>query len=85
MDMAQMLGQGQQGAPEQPMPPEDASGQAGPGMPREQAIQVMQKFGITPRDLPMVAQACEALMGEEAEPQTPETGDNRALIDALSG
>ena len=38
-------------------------------MPPQQAIQVLQRFGITERDVPMVAQAIMALMSGGGAPQ----------------
>ena len=70
MDLASMLqGQGG-GAPPQggPGPMPMASPQGGP-MPPQQAIQVLQRFGITERDVPMVAQAIMALMSGGGAPQ----------------
>ena len=66
-----------QGQGTQPMPPQGNNGaqpmqggssQGGP-MPPQQAIQVLQRFGITERDVPMVAQAIMALMSGGGAPQ----------------
>ena len=68
MDLASMLqGQGG-GAPPPGGPPMQGGPQGGP-MPPQQAIQVLQRFGITERDVPMVAQAIMALMSGGGAPQ----------------
>lgn len=64
--LAEMLQQG--GAPEPDM--DEGGGlmpQQGEDMPIQQAIQVMQKFGIQPDDLPMVAQAVIAIIKAQQE------------------
>jgi hypothetical protein len=83
MDLAAMLQQGG-GAPPQggpgPMPGGPMPGQMqGPGgpMPPQAAIQVLQKFGITERDLPIIAQAIMTLMqggGAGGSPSPPQGG-----------
>lgn len=38
------------------------------GMSQEEAMAVLQRFGITPQDMPEVAQAVQALLGDEGGP-----------------
>ena len=84
--LAELLQSGGQGGPPRspgngPMPPDQGGGSPDQnGMPVQQAIQVMQKFGIGPQDLPVVAQAIMALIqagalgGGEAGEQPPGPG-----------
>lgn len=61
MDLAAMLQQSGAGspAPSGPMPP-------------QQAVQILQKFGITERDLPIIMQAVQALMSGGGQPPEPQ-------------
>jgi hypothetical protein len=67
------------------MPP--AQPEQGGEMPPEMAMQVLQKFGITPQDLPEIAQAVQAMIASGAmdqEPTAPEHPDAKlnSTIDA---
>lgn len=54
-------------------PPMDAQGQ---GMPPEQAMQIMQKFGIGQQDVAMVQAAIESLEAAGMIPEGPEPAED---------
>ena len=82
--------------PPMPMPPPQQGGAAPSNMPPQMAMQVLQKFGISPQDVPMVAAAIQTLMqsgalsgagGGQSEPPPqpgPPAGQDQ-LAKALAG
>lgn len=67
-----MMQGGQEAPPEQMSP--------------EQAMAVLEQFGITPEDLPIVLQACQAAMAASEGPPTdqPQRSPLDAAIDSAS-
>lgn len=60
-----------QGGPPPGAPPQGAAPQGAGPMPPDQAMQFLGSMGITPDNLPLVAQAIQTVMGAGAPPAAP--------------